>query len=144
MVDLQIYTGKRTVLGTSDKFPCAGLFPSLKLVKESSTILKLKQSSQCHTQAPSCFLMAQNVDRVLQSGVTYSGLSTRTSGFSITTNIDFQPFTTTANLAEEKGYHIMNPAYIDAHLGNSSFRAIQVFEFDALLRLANSSVEVRN
>jgi hypothetical protein len=144
VIDLQIYTGKRNVLGTSDKFSCAGLFPSLKLVKESSTILKLKQSFQCHTQAPSCFLMAQNVDRVLQSGVTYSGLSTRTSGFSITTSVDFQPFTTTANLAEEKGYHIMNPAYIDAHLGNSSFRAIQVFEFDALLRLANSSVEVRN
>jgi len=146
VVDLQIYTGKRAVLGTSDSFSSAGLFPSLKLVKESNTFFKLKQSSQCHTQAPSCFLMAQNVDRVLQSGVTYSGLSTRTSGFSITTSIDFQPFVvpTAADYVEQKGYSILNPSYIDAHLGNSSFRAIQVFEFDALLRLANSSVEVRN
>lgn len=145
VVDLQIYTGKRSVLGTADKFQSAGLFPSLKLVKEgTNTYFKLKQSSQCHTQAPSCFMLAQNVDRVLQSGVTYSGLSTRSSGFSISTSIDFQPFITATNPLEEKGYSILNPAYIDAHLGNANFRAIQVFEFDALLRLANSSVEVRN
>ena len=143
VVDLAIYTGKRSVLGTADKFQSAGLFPSLKLVKEGQTYFKLKQSSQCHTQASSCFMIAQNVDRVLQSGVTYSGLSTRTSGFSISTSIDFRPFTLT-NPIDDKSYNIMNPAYIDAHLGNANFRAIQVFEFDALLRLANSSVEVRN
>ena len=144
VVDLAIYTGKRAVLGTSDSFSSAGLFPSLPLVKKTNTYYKLKQSSQSHTQAPSCFLFCQNVDRVLQAGVSFSGLSTRTSGFSITTNLEFQPFTSNQDPTDVSGYSILNPAYLDAHLGNCALRACTVFEFDCLLRLANSSVEVRN
>jgi len=147
VVDMNVYTGKRTTLGTSDSFACAGLFPCLPLVKNSTNYFKLKQSSQCHTQAPSCFLFCQNVDRVLQSGVSFSGLSTRTSGFSITTNLQFREFTATDQtdgVSSTTEYSITNPAYLDAHLGNCSLRACTVFEFDCLLRLSNSSVEVRN
>ncbi|NBQ46920.1 MAG: hypothetical protein EBU33_00475 [Sphingobacteriia bacterium] len=143
VIDYQIYTGKRSTLGTSDSFVSSGLFPSLVLAKTGKTFHKLKQSSQAHTQAPSCFLLAQNVDRVLQSGCTFSGLSTRTSGFSITTNIDMREFID-APPRDQKGYSITSSAFIDAHLGNCMLRACTVFEFDCLLRLANSSVEVRN
>ena len=143
VIDYQIYTGKRSTLGTSDSFVSSGLFPSLALAKTGKAYQKLKQSSQAHTQAPSCFLLAQNVDRVLQSGCTFSGLSTRTSGFSITTNIDMREFINTAP-RDQKGYSITSSAFIDAHLGNCMLRACTVFEFDCLLRLANSSVEVRN
>lgn len=143
VVDYDVFVGKRCTLGTSDNFASAGLFPSLRLVKEGTVEHKLRQMSQAHTQAPSCFLISQNVDRVLESGCTFSGLSTRTSGFSITSNVEFRPFDAT-NPAEVPGYSILNPAYLDAYTGNSSFRAVSVFEFDCLLRLANSSVEVRN
>lgn len=143
VVDYDTYIGRRSVLGTSDNFASAGLFPSLRLVKEGTTEMKLRQMTQAHTQAPSCFVLSQNLDRVLESGCTFAGLSTRTSGYSLTSNVEFQPFVAT-DPTEVSGYSILNPAFLDAYTGNSSFRAVSVFEFDCLLRLSNSSVEVRN
>ena len=100
-------------------------------------------ASGLHTQAPSCFLLGNSLERVLsQSGATYgSGLSTRASGFSVTHNLKFKPWLD-QNWTDYPEA-LTNPRFLDAHLGQGEkLLAYTLFHVDGLLRIANDAVEV--
>lgn len=141
VINRDTYLGKRAEFA-ENQFSQAGFFPHIDLaIKNNESSLRM--ASGLHTQAPSCFLLGNSLERVLsQSGATYgSGLSTRASGFSVTHNLKFKPWLD-QNWTDYPEA-LTNPRFLDAHLGQGEkLLAYTLFHVDGLLRIANDAVEV--
>lgn len=135
---------RKTWLGQRADFACnqfsqAGLMPDI-VVANAGGEAAHRMSSALHTQAPSCALWGQSLERVLsKSGATYgSGISTRASGMQLTHNFQFKEFVDEDWRSKKDS--IMSPKFLDAHLGSSRMLAYTTFHIDSVLTFSSDAV----
>jgi hypothetical protein len=141
VVDRKTWLGQRSDFA-ENMFAIAGFMPDIRLATQNNEA-SLRMASGLATQAPSCALWAHSLERVLgKTSASYgSGLNTRAQGFAVSSAFKFQDF-----VDEDwttKSTSLMNPRFLDAHLGDGSKMLCHtIFHHDCLLRIVNDSIEV--
>ena len=140
VVDRATWLGERSEFA-ENQFSVAGYMPDIRLANLNNEA-SMRAATGLATQAPSCALFGSSLERVLsQSGATYgSGISTRASGMQLTHEFQFQEWSDTSWMGGTGS--LLDPRYLDAHLGNSRMLCYTTFHIDGLLRIANDAVSV--
>ena len=142
VIDRKTWLGERADFA-ENQFSVAGFMPDI-VTANAGGLDAMRMATGLPTQAPSCALWGTPLERVLHSGSkgsTYgSGISTRASGMQITHEFQFEQWTDSDWQAGTGS--LLDPKYLDAHLGNSRLLAYSIFHIDGLLRIANDAVSV--
>ena len=140
VVDRKTWLGERADFA-ENQFSVAGFMPDI-VTANAGGLGAMRAATGLPTQNPSCALWGTPLERVLtKGGSTYgSGISTRASGMQIQHEFQFQDWTDTDWMAGTGS--LLDPKYLDAHLGNSRMLAYTVFHIDGLLRISNDAVSV--
>jgi hypothetical protein len=140
VVDRKTWLGERADFA-ENQFSVAGFMPDI-VTANAGGLGAMRAATGLPTQASSCALWGVPLERVLtKGGSTYgSGISTRASGMQVQADFQFQDWTDTDWMTGTGS--LMDPKYLDAHLGNSRMLAYTVFHIDGLLRISNDAVSV--
>jgi hypothetical protein len=146
VVSMRNYQGLPEGQGNSYKRAWShGYIPDLQCIKktgalsDNQVIRKILNTSHLQSQAHSDFMLAENLQRVLNTN-SLSGLNTLASAFQISQVIKFKKFEdadVTSNSLSSA-----NNASLDNCYGNTAVTAQQIHHFDCLLSVAQGMVSV--